>query len=160
MLKINKDIEIITEIGNKTEFQNLIRDRLKTNPNVLDVRYMHFNKERCKDMDYQFMTLKVKEINVTGWNTSHFISISYMFANCPYLEKVIGLDTWDVKNVINMTKMFWKCPNLKDIGDISGWELNDNVGLSAIFKETPNVDIPDIFDRFDFDKNKGPYQLR
>lgn len=160
MLKINKDIKTIIDIDNKKEFQDLIKDRLKMNPDFLDLRYMHFNEERCKDMDYQFMKLNVREIDVTGWNTSHFKTISYMFAQCPNLIRIIGLDTWEVSNITEMTRTFWKCPMLEDIGDISKWKLNINVGLNAIFEDTPKVDIPSIFDRFDFDKSGGPYHIR
>ena len=147
MLKINKNIETVKIINTKEEFRELYIERYNKNYKFLDLRNLDFDST-IEEMDFQFMGCEAEVIDVTGWNTEHFITTAYMFAKCPNLKRLIGLNTWDVSSVRTMARMFWNCPELEDIGEINNWKFRNDISLESIFKDSPKVKIPKVFVKY------------
>jgi len=58
---------------------------------------------------------KVEMIDITGWDTSKFENMEYMFYNCNSLKEIRGLDTIDTSKLKCMDYMFYKCENIINI---------------------------------------------
>ena len=50
----------------------------------------------------------LKTLNISGWDISSVINMSYMFEGC-YCLKTLNISGWDTSSVINMGSMFYNC---------------------------------------------------
>ncbi len=100
--------------------------------------------------------------NISGWDVSNLLSMSFMFENSPFNQP---LDGWDVSNVKYMRGVFKNSPFNQNIGswnvssvedmrdmfygtpfnqDISGWDVDNVTNMWAMFRNTPfNQNIND-----------------
>lgn len=58
---------------------------------------------------------KVKKIDTTDYDVSLATNFDYMFAYCPLLEEIVGLNTWVFDKVNTMQYMFISCTSLKEV---------------------------------------------
>ena len=75
----------------------------------------------------------LSKIDISGWDTSSVVDMSYMFAYCETLESVGNLLKWNVSKVTNMSSMFYGCKALKTVGDISGWDVSKVNDMTFMF---------------------------
>ncbi|MCR5788574.1 MAG: DUF4214 domain-containing protein, partial [Lachnospiraceae bacterium] len=75
---------------------------------------------------------RLKNANVSDWNTSNIRNMSDTFNGCSSLSGV-DIKGWNVKNVFNVESMFCGCSSLKEL-DLSGWDMG-NVTRSDYFFE-------------------------
>ena len=67
-----------------------------------------------------FNGCSLKELpDISQWNTSNVIDMSYMFNNCNNIVKLPDISKWDTQNVVYMNNMFCGCSNIKELPDIS-----------------------------------------
>lgn len=75
----------------------------------------------------------------------YITDMSYMFAKCKDLKKVIATKTY-MRNVENMRSMFQECDNLEELSDTSHWNLENVKTLRGLFylckklKKIPGID--------------------
>ena len=115
--------------------------------NVTDMSYMFYNCNHLKEIKgiEQFNTEKVinmgymlsgcKELiqlDLSSFDTSNVIDMSFMFFNNFKLKKIIGIDNFNTKKVINMKFMFCKCKELEYL-DLSKFNISKVKDMNNIF---------------------------
>jgi len=84
--------------------------------------------------------------NISEWNVSNVIDISYMFNNSQFNQDI---SNWNVSNVKNMKCMF---QNSKFNGDISKWNVSNVENMQSMFFNSPfdgdisNWDVSNVTD--------------
>lgn len=90
--------------------------------------------ENITSLDLLFANnMKIKKIDVTGWDVSSVKSMSEMFYTCTSLEEVIGLDTWDTSSCESFRRMFYDCNNLT-MCDVERWNIESLKDCGYMFK--------------------------
>ena len=84
--------------------------------------------------------MKLRELDVSGWNTESATKMGWMFYGCSQLQE-IAVDNWQVEKVTEFSHMFADCYSLKSL-NTSNWDtlsvktfdafLNDCHGLTTI----------------------------
>lgn len=79
---------------------------------------------------------KLNNLDVSNWDTSNVVDMSYMFWHC-YAVEALDVDEWDTGNVRDFTDMFAGRQNLfnmsiKDL-DVSNWDVSSAVTLRDMF---------------------------
>ena len=106
-------------------------------------------------------------VDISGWDTSNVINMSYMFNRCTKLKKIVGIENLDVsklkttkimfygcKNLVeldltnwnpisleNAWSMFYRCSNLKIIKNIENWQLPNINDVSYMFYYCAKLDV-------------------
>ena len=115
-----------------------------------EIKIIH-NGEQYK-LDTRFSSLNLtkeeqtkEEIKITLMGIEYMTDMSYMFAKCKDLKKVIATKTY-MRNVENMRSMFEGCSNLEELSDTSHWNLEKVKTLRGLFylcknlKKIPGID--------------------
>ena len=90
--------------------------------------------------------------DISNWNTTNIIDMSYMFYECSSLKSLPDISKWDTSQVTNMSNMFAKCSSLSNIPDISQWNISNVNNISNMFNECQFLQsIPNIYN---LNKNK------
>jgi surface protein len=88
--------------------------------------------------------LKIDDIS--NWNTTNMIDMSYMFYECSSLKNISDISKWDTSKVTNMSNMFAKCSSLSLIPDISKWNMTNVNNISNMFNGCILLqNIPNIY---------------
>ena len=91
----------------------------------------------CNDNDKGiFENTYFKYIDISDWDVSNAIDMSYMFFNCKELESVGDISEWDVSKVINMSFMFTGCKKFNQ--DISEWNVSKVTNVQCMFYDCKN----------------------
>jgi len=104
-------------------------------------------------------------LDISGWNTSGAIDLSYFLKGNKKLTTINGLaninltnaqdisgffyddialtnidiSNWNVSNINNMTSLFEGCTNLVSTGNLANWDLSKATSLSSMFKSATNL---------------------
>ncbi len=85
-----------------------------------------------KDSSGMFLDCQyLKSLDVSGWDTSAVLNMSYMFDGCRSLTS-LDLSSWDTSNVTNMAGMFTSCGVLSSL-DVSTWDTSAVTDMSGMF---------------------------
>lgn len=135
---------------NNKQNQFFNEDFIKRYKNEKEIIIIH-NGEKYK-LNTRFSSLNLtneekakKEIKITLMGIEYITDMSYMFAKCIDLKKVIATKTY-MRNVENMRSMFEKCDNLEELSDMSLWNLENVTSLRGLFyfckklKKIPGID--------------------
>ena len=109
----------------KPEKEGLYEIKIKFNFKVKDCSFMFFGCSKLKDID------------LSSFDTDSVINMSYMFFGCSNLTN-INLSFFNTKNVIDMRNMFCNCSKLTNI-DLSSLDINKVTNLSYMFSEDCNL---------------------
>jgi surface protein len=79
---------------------------------------LNLNTNNVTDISYMFACCReLKTINISSFNTSKVINMSYLFGSSNYFHNSsltsLDLSNFDTSNVTNMEKMFFGCESLK-----------------------------------------------
>lgn len=64
----------------------------------------------------------ISELNVSTWDTSSAVDMTFMFQNCTKLRQ-LDLSRWNTSNVTNMQSMFSGCSALTEL-NLTGWNTS------------------------------------
>ena len=101
----------------KEELKNIIRERIKTEGNNVDLN--DINTSKITDMSFLFDSFDFNG-NISEWDVSKVTNMKGMFFECKNFNQDIS--TWDVSNVTNMNSMFYECESFNQ--DISFWNIS------------------------------------
>ena len=89
-------------------------------------------------MQWAFKAMfKVKQLDVSNWNTSKVTNTSYMFDSCTSLTE-IKVDNWDMSHVTNMQNMFYHIEGVKTL-NLSKWNPESCENTSYMFSNDYNL---------------------
>ena len=74
---------------------------------------------------------QIKNLDLSGWNTSKVTNMNRMFHFCDSLES-LDLSGWDTSNVEHMNWMFFYCGSLKSL-NLSGWDTSKVTDMCGMF---------------------------
>ncbi len=89
-------------------------------------------------------------IDVTNWNLSNTVDISYVFYHQNNLKNIIWLNTWNTSNIRSMQGMFYSSPLLEVI-DMSSFSSENLLNINNMFWY--NDSIKTIYSNNNFLKN-------
>ena len=90
-------------------------------------------------MSWMFENCKnLTEIDLSGVDTSHVISMSALFYDCEELQTISGLDTFDTSNVVNMSYMFLNCYKLPSL-DLRNFDTSKVNSMDSMFYHCKNL---------------------
>lgn len=143
-------MDMIYLFPNNKQNQFFNEDFIKRYKNEKEIIIIH-NGEKYK-LNTRFSSLNLtneekakKEIKITLMGIEYITDMSYMFAKCKDLKKVIATKTY-MRNVENMRSMFEECDNLEELSDMSLWNLENVTSLRGLFykckklKKIPGID--------------------
>lgn len=133
--KSTKLTKVIT-VNDRSELLDIIKERLKKSS---DLDLSDINVSKITAFDDLFFNCGATTINVSGWNISNAYDLGEMFANCKFLQEIIGLETWDMSNVKDITGMFYCSNELQKI-NISTWNTEKCKDMSYLFTNCSNLE--------------------
>ena len=68
-----------------------------------------------------------------------------MFCDCSSLSSLPDISKWNTSNVINMSYMFYACSSLSSLPDISKWNIRNDTDKTFMFSECKKIKIPSKF---------------
>ena len=116
--------------------------------NVKDMEGMfgEYNNFSCRDFPffdilniskdfnkYYLGCKKLKEVNISSFNTKSVNNMSFLFCNCINLTN-LNLSSFDTKNVTKMTGMFSGCKKLTNL-NLSSFDTKNVTNMSFMFGE-------------------------
>ena len=109
-------------------------------------------KKYIKDNKYYFiggMFYECKSLislpDISNWNTSNVINMSYLFDGCNSLLSLPDISKWNVSKVVDFNYMLYNCKSLLSLPDISNWIISDSIYLSGVFTKCKSLSsLPDI----------------
>ncbi len=84
----------------------------------------------------------LKEINLTGLDTSNVTNFSDMFRKCSGLTS-LDVSNWDVRNATTLSNIFSGCSGLTSL-DVSNWDVRNATTLSNIFSGCSGLTSLDV----------------
>ena len=85
---------------------------------------------------------KLKSLNLSGFSTKNFTSMSYMFAEDPMLES-LDLSSFDTSNVTTMKNMFSGLASIKSL-TLSNFDTRNVIDMSNMFYWMKEIDSLDL----------------
>ena len=83
--------------------------------------------------------------DISKWNTSNVINMSYIFYDCKSLKSLPDISKWNTNNVTNMSHMLFRCESLISLPDISKWNTNNVTNMNYMFCGCISlISLPDI----------------
>ena len=76
---------------------------------------------------------KIKEINVSSFDTSNASFLHYMFAGCSSLERIIGIENFNTSKNRTFQNMFSQCSSLESI-DVSLFDTSSSDSFNGMFQ--------------------------
>ena len=150
---INKSSKFINKIKveSKDQLQSIIQERYNKNKSFIDLTDIDVSE--LDDLSDVFGILdKAKVVDISGWDTSNVINMSYMFNRCTKLKKIIGIENLDVSKLESANGMFYCCKNLVEL-DLTNWnpislenayEMFSSCSNLKIIKNIENWQLPNI----------------
>ena len=129
----NKELELIEYLDLKNipkEIINkgIIKIRLKKTRTITNISYM-FSETSISPLT-----------DVSKWNTTNIINMSYLFEGCSSLTNLPDIINWNTKNVINMEGMFLNCTSLITLPEISKWNMEKVTNISKMFSNCEKLE--------------------
>ena len=92
-----------------------------------------FNTKKVLDINYMFANCyKLKDLNVSKWDTNRLTQIIGVFDNCTSLEN-IDLSSWNTSKVTDMSYLFYDCKVLKNIIGLENFDTSRVGNMIAMF---------------------------
>ena len=94
------------------------------------------NFDTCKSEGFAAMfqsNRRIKEINVSSFDTSNASYLHYMFAGCESLERIIGIENFRTSKNRTFQNMFAFCRKLKKV-DISSFDTSSSDSFASMFQ--------------------------
>ena len=139
---INKSSKFINKkikVESKEQLQIIIQKRYHNNNLFIDLTDIDISE--LDDLSDVFGILdKAKVIDISGWDTSNVINMSYMFNRCTKLKKIIGIENLDVSKLKTTKIMFYGCKNLVEL-DLTNWNTISLENMSYMFCNCANLKI-------------------
>jgi surface protein len=63
--------------------------------------------------------------DISKWDTSKVLDLSYMFYNCYSLKSLPDISKWDTGKVKSIDCFCYECKSLSSLPDISKWNLSN-----------------------------------
>ena len=140
-------MDMIYDIHKKEQIEFFNENFIDRYKDKKEIKIIH--KGEYYKLDTKFSSLNLtkeeKEIKITLMGIEYITDMSYMFAKCKELKKVIATKTY-MRNVENMRSMFQECDNLEELSDTSHWNLENVKTLRGLFylcknlKKIPGID--------------------
>ena len=96
----------------------------------------------CNNYEGLFAEFRGVSLDLSHWDVSQAICLSYMF-NCCYYLQTLNLEGWDVSKCIDFGGMFNGCLQLKSL-DIGSWDVSNGEIFSHMFSNCHNLESLDI----------------
>ena len=98
-----------------------------------------FNTSKVTDMSYTFYGCqKLVELDLSNFNTSNVTSMSNMFNYCSSLTN-LDLSNFNTSKVKSMYQMFRKCSSLERL-DLSAFDTSNVTDMSVMFSDCNNLE--------------------
>ena len=85
---------------------------------------------------------KMKYVDVSNFDTSNLVDMTYMFSECESLES-IDVSNFDTSNATDMTQLFKSCKSLKKL-DVSNFNTSKVTSMDAMFYECSELTTLDV----------------
>lgn len=96
----------------------------------------HLIKSSITNIESLFFNCdKIREIDLSGCDTSNVINMKYTFKSSDNIENIIGLNVLDTRKVTSFLETFRGCGKFGTL-DISNWNIAENVNTKMMFYET------------------------
>lgn len=115
------------------------------------------NTSSVVSMSSLFENCGFKTIDLSGFDTGSVENFSWMFARCPYLEK-LNLSGIDTSSVTNMMCMFYDCKSLVNL-DISSFNTSGVKDMRYMFSHCEKLPAVIIGDKFDMSSASKTEQM-
>ena len=117
IVRIDEDINVEFPSNSKSYFNTMTALKTLNGLNIIDY-------SKVNNMTDMFRAIgSVKEIDLTGIDTSNAKIFTGLFNMNPSLERIIGLEYLDTKNVTDMDWLFYGNRSLKTL-DLHNWNFN------------------------------------
>jgi len=80
-----------------------------------------------------YMCSSLKNLDLSNWNTSNVVYMSYLFCNCYKLENITFGESWNTEKVQEMQSMFSGCFVLTSI-DLDNWNTANVTNMDYMFQ--------------------------
>lgn len=123
-------------------------------PLLSDIRYMfvtsgiisinglkHLIKSSITNMSTLFYNCQsLKEVDLTGCDTSNVTIFTSMFKNCVLLNSIIGINELDTHSVTNFSEMFYLCTSLRYLS-IKDWVISSGAVTTGMFSDATIIEL-------------------
>ena len=93
-----------------------------------------FDVTNATSLEYFFSgCTKLREINVSNWNTGNVTNIRGMCYGCKALTDIIGIENWNTHSLTDTHEAFYECASLENI-DLSKWDVSSLTDMSNMFR--------------------------
>ena len=92
-----------------------------------------------KDANGLFIGFKGEMIDISGSDTSEIIVFDEMFARCPNLKMIVGIETMNVASGKSFTLMFDGANSLKEL-DLHNWDMSKAENVDLMFWQCKNLE--------------------
>lgn len=120
-------------VKDNEELKKIIVARTDHKTGYLDLRDLDVSNV-TKFQHTFFGSTSLVTIDIRGWDTSNAKSMEGMFAFCPSVEEIVGIESLNTSKVRNMTAMFKQCHKLETI-DVSSWDVREVEQFYNMFLE-------------------------
>lgn len=159
-LKVKKaEKEGRIKVKTEKELKDIIRKRYAENSEYVNLSDIDTSEMILMNSMFSGM-VKMKTLDVSGWDTSNVVSMQDMFYGCNALGDIIGIDEfdfsscedmrrmfaktglerldterWNMSSVKNMSYMFGECNMLTNIIGIEDWDVSSAEDISGMFEK-------------------------
>ena len=115
--------------------------------NIISINISNFNTSNVIDMSYMFNGCSnLSNISdISFFNTINVTDMSYMFDHCSNISALPDISFFNTINVTNMSHMFFDCSKLSTLPDISNWNTIKVTNMSGMFWGCSKLStLPDI----------------
>ena len=92
-----------------------------------------FDTSHAVDMSYMFASCSVETLDLSQWNFSNVTNVAHMFSNCRELTE-LNMCNCDLSSVTNMENMLEHCVSLCTL-NMKGINLSNVTNIKSVFRE-------------------------
>ena len=132
----------IEKIVFKSSGMTNAKDLFDCYPNVKEIDVSGFDTSQVTNMTHIFGNMYLEKVDVSGFDTGNVTDMSYMFSGC-YALKEIDVSGFDTSKVTNMTGMFQLCESVTTL-DVKGFKTSNVTDMSRMFDSCKEVSALDV----------------
>ena len=135
MFRDCKKLESINNIE-KWDLSNVKKDMTNMfyNCHSFNANLSNWNISNIINMSWMFKEASSFNSDISNWNVSNVISMGYMFLGASSFNS--DLSNWNVSNVTNMSWMFFEASSFNS--DISNWNVSNVEYMNYMFRNATN----------------------